>query len=342
MKRRELAQERRTLGTTAGGSTYMVTLPKGWVEDLKLEKGEVLRLVQVDAGIYLCPAREREQPEARTLLKVEEELQGDALARALISLYVAGFDVIEVRGNIATEQREVVRHTAQRLIGAEILQETADFFLIHTLRDPQVLSVPQLLRYIRENVEGMLKDAPEALLERDLEKARGVIQRDERVDRFFLVLSRQLYAALQDPLAEVERDISRADFFNTHTVARQLERVADHAVKIAHAAQALIEEGRSLPSELAAGLAEAKDASQQLLVQVIRAFVDLDGEEAHRALAVLPQIERLVEEVDRRLQALDDSHLAYHLGIAVDSIGRVKDYAANIAEVALNAEALRR
>jgi phosphate uptake regulator len=72
----------------------------------------------------------------------------------------------------------------------------------------------------------------------------------------------------------------------------------------------------------------------------MRAFLDLNGEEAHRALGVLPQVERLVEETDRQLQPLDDPHLAYHLGIAIDSIGRVKDYAANIAEVALNAEAL--
>lgn len=340
MKGQELAQERRTLGTTAGGGTYMITLPKGWVEELKLRKGEVLTLVRVDSGIYLCPAREGERPAARTQLQVEEGLQGEALARALISRYIAGFDIIEVAGKISAEQREAVRHTARRLIGAEILQETADFFLIHTLRDPQVLSVPQLLAYIYENAESMLKDAPDALLEGDLEKARGVIQRDERVDRFFLVLSRQLYAALRDPLAEVERGISRSDFFNIHTVARQLERVADHAVKIAQAAQALIEEQRSLLGELADALAEAKEASQQLIAQAMRAFVDLNEEEAHRALAVLPRVERLVEEVDRQLQALDDPHLAYHLGIAVDSIGRVKDYAANIAEVALNAEAL--
>lgn len=342
MERQELVRERRTLGTTAGGGTYMITLPKGWVEDLGLKKGEALTLVRAGAGIYLCAARGREQPEARTRLEVEEGLRDEALARALISRYIAGFDIIEVTGGFSAGQREAVRHTAQRLIGAEILQETAESFLIHTLRDPHVLSAPQLLGYIRENVEGMLKDAPDALLEGDLEKARGIIQRDERVDRFFLVLSRQLYAALQDPLAEVERGISRTDFFNIHTVAHQLERVADHAVKIARAAEALIEEGRSLPQELAEALAEAQGASQRLLSQVMRAFVGLNGEEAHEALGMLPQVERLVEEVNHRLRALKDPHLAYHLGIAADSIGRVKDYAANIAEVALNAEALRR
>ncbi len=337
MKEARLAQEQRILGTTAGGNTYMITLPKRWIDQLELKKGDALTLVQVGSGIYFYPARPRESAPARTQLKVEEKLSGEALARALISLYIAGLDVIEVVGSLSDEQRKIIRDTAQRLIG-EILQETDRRLLIQTLRDPQVLSVPQLLEYIYENAEEMLKEASNALLEADPKKASRVIERDERVDRFFLRLSRQLYAALRDPLAEVERAISRVDFFNTHLVARQLERIADHAVKIAREAQALMEQDRKLPSDLATGIATVRDDVQRLLAQAMRAFTHLDGKEAHEALGALNSIERLVNKLDERVLDLKDPHLA----IVVDSFRRVKDYAANIAEVALNAEALKR
>ena len=335
-----LSVERRRLGTTAGGGTYMITLPKGWVEELGLEKGEILTLVRLPDGIYLWTERTTERVSAKTRLTVEEHLQGEGLARALISRYIAGFDVIEIVGPLSVEQREVVRRTAQRLIGAEILQETADYLLIHTLRDPQVLSPSQLLEYIHENVEAMLQDAPDALLRGDLDRALSVVQRDDRVDRFFLLLSRQLYTALRDPLGEVERGISRVEFFNLNTVARQLERVADHAVKIAQSAQALLEEGREAPTSLGRAITTVQSDVQGLLRLVLQAFRELSGEEAHRALATIPPIERRIEEIDRQLLRLGDPHLAYHLGIVVDSLSRVKDYAANIAEVALNAEAL--
>ncbi len=315
----------------------MITLPKDWVEGLKLKKGDALTLVPVGSGIYLYQRREPESAATRTQLKVDEALTGDALARALISLYIAGFDVIAVSGHLSEEQRAVVRDTAQRLIG-EILQETDDWLLIQTLRDPQVLSVPQLLGYIYENAEEMLKEASDALLEGDLKKAGRVIRRDERVDRFFLRLSRQLYAALKEPLAEVERGISRVDFFNIHTVGRQLERVADHAVKIACEAQALIEKERRLPAELERSVTRVRDEVQRLLAQAMGAFLHLSGEQAHRAMAALRPIERLIQRLDERVLDLKDPHLA----IVSDSFGRVKDYAANIAEVALNAEALTR
>lgn len=341
MAKDQLDRERRTLGTTAGGGTYMITLPKRWIEDLQLQKGEEVSLVRVEPGIYVSPNRARERPKARTTLKVDGPLRNSALSRALISQYVAGYDIIEVTGPIDTDQREIVRDTVQRLIGAEILQETADFMLIQTLRDPQVLSAPQLLDYIRENAEAMITDAPMALLEGDLERAQGVIQRDERVDRFFLLLSRQLYAALRDPLAEVERGVSRVEFFDTHTVARQLERIADHAVKIAQSAEALTLEDRVVPSDVAEELHSAEGMVRELLDQVMGAFLMLDVSKAQEALITLPDIDDAISQIDRELLDLDDSHLAFHLGIVVDSIGRVKDYAANVAELALNAEALQ-
>ncbi|OGF56824.1 MAG: hypothetical protein A2Z21_02580 [Candidatus Fraserbacteria bacterium RBG_16_55_9] len=337
MKESRLAQEQRILGTTAGGNTYMITLPKQWIDRLGLKKGDPLTLVQVGSGIYFYQAHERKSEATRTQLRAEEELSGEALVRALLSLYIAGFDVIEVVGPITEEQRKVVREATQRLIG-EILQETDERLLIQTLRDPEVLSVPQLLEYIYENAAEMWKEAADALLEGHPKKASRVIQRDERVDRFYLRLSRQLYATLRDPLAEVERGVSRVDFFNIHLVARQLERVADHAVKVAHEAQALAEKGHKLDSELMTQLAKVRGDVQQLLAKAMAAFTHLSGEEAHQALAMLSPIERLLKKLDERVLDLKDPHLA----IVVDSLGRVKDYSANIAEVALNAEALRR
>ncbi|MBI1730899.1 phosphate uptake regulator PhoU [Candidatus Acetothermia bacterium] len=334
-------QERRTLGTTAGGSTFMVTLPKAWIEELALQKGESVTLVRVGGGIYLSVPKPTGKGESSTQIQIEASSDREAVGRAIISRYIAGFDVIEIEGQISVEQREFIRSTVERLIGAEILQEKSDYVLIRMLRDPHMLSVSQLLQYIEENAEGMLKDAPQALLDEDSEKAGGIIQRDDRVDRFFLFLSRQLYASFRNPLGEIEQQISRVDFFNMHNVARQLERVADHAVKIAKTTKSLAEEELEVPQEFKATFAKSSEAVRELLTQAVRSFKDLNKAEADGALALTPSIEKLLNEMDRKLLRLSNPHLAFHLGIVVDSIGRVKDYAANIAEVALNAEALQ-
>jgi len=319
----------------------MLTLPKAWVEHFKLEKGHQLTLSLVGRGVYLNLDKTEDAPSKSTKLHIDEALQGEALVRTLISRYIAGFNVLEISGAITAEQREDIRQTVQRLIGAEILQETGEFTLIHILRDPHVLSVNQLLDYISENVAGMLRDIPGCLRADQGERALSVIQRDERVDRFFLLMSRRLYAALRNPLAEVAHKISRVNFFNTHNVARQLERVADHAVKIAQVAQALLEEHIKVPQEMQDLVQKTSQEAEAFLRQVMKAFLDFDAAAAHQALATKPKLEKHITQLDKQVLDLNNSYLAYHLGIAVDSIGRVKDYAANIAEVALNAAALQ-
>lgn len=342
MKPQKWAQEKRTLGTTAGGSTYMITLPKAWIEGFSIKKGEELTLNLVGLGIYLGLDKKANSPAAATTkLKLGPDLQGEVLGRTLISRYIAGYNVIEVEGSVSSEQRKELRRTAARLIGAEILQETSQNVLIHILRDPQVLSVEQLLEYIDDNVMGMVADALKSLLAGNLDQAVGVVQRDERVDRFFLLMTRRLYAALHNPLAEVEHKISRVDFYNTHNVARQLERVADHAVRIAQATQALIEGKHTLPDKIEKLLKQAGEGAKELIEKVMEAFVQLNNTQAHQTLANVPKVVQLLEDMDRQLLELEDSHLAYHLGIVSDSINRIKDYAINVAEVTLNAVALQ-
>jgi len=342
VKPQKWAQEKRTLGTTAGGSTYMITLPKAWIEGFSIKKGEELTLNLVGLGIYLGLDKKANSPAAATTkLKLGPDLQGEVLGRTLISRYIAGYNVIEVEGSVSSEQRKDLRRTAARLIGAEILQETSQNVLIHILRDPQVLSVEQLLEYIDDNVMGMVDDALKSLLTGNLDQAIGVVQRDERVDRFFLLMTRRLYAALHNPLAEVEHKISRVDFYNTHNVARQLERVADHAVRIAQATQALIEEQHPVPGKIEKLLKQAGEGVKELIEKVMEAFVQLNSQQAHQTLASVPKLAQLLEDMDRQLLELEDSHLAYHLGIVSDSINRIKDYAVNVAEVTLNAVALQ-
>ncbi len=73
----------------------------------------------------------------------------------------------------------------------------------------------------------MLKDALDAFVNRDPEKARAVIPRDKEVD----AINRQLYRELSSYMVENPSAISRC--LNLMTVSKSLERVADHATNIA-------------------------------------------------------------------------------------------------------------
>jgi phosphate transport system protein len=73
----------------------------------------------------------------------------------------------------------------------------------------------------------LLKDALDAFVKRDPEKARALIPRDEGVD----ALNRQLHGELAKYMAEQPETINRC--LNLMVVAKSLERIADHATNIA-------------------------------------------------------------------------------------------------------------
>jgi phosphate transport system protein len=73
----------------------------------------------------------------------------------------------------------------------------------------------------------MLKEALDAFVNKQPEAARAIVPRDKEVD----AINRQLYRELAGYMAENPAVVSRC--LNMMTIAKSLERVADHAVSIA-------------------------------------------------------------------------------------------------------------
>jgi phosphate transport system protein len=73
----------------------------------------------------------------------------------------------------------------------------------------------------------LLRESLDAFVNKQPEKARAVVPRDKEVD----ALNRQLYRELSSYMVENPANISRC--LNLMTVAKSLERVADHAANIA-------------------------------------------------------------------------------------------------------------
>ncbi|WP_424977531.1 phosphate signaling complex protein PhoU [Leisingera sp. S232] len=83
------------------------------------------------------------------------------------------------------------------------------------------------LRRMAREVERMLKDALDSYIQRDVELARDVIERDRDVDQMYNALFRELLThMMEDP-----RNISAC--MHLHFIAKNTERMGDHVTAIA-------------------------------------------------------------------------------------------------------------
>jgi phosphate uptake regulator len=88
----------------------------------------------------------------------------------------------------------------------------------------------------------MHADAMEALRGSDAGLAENVLARDDEVDRLYWFVAKQQSMISRDPAVarKMGMGVSEASFYLS--AAKALERIADHAARIAHSASALSSE----------------------------------------------------------------------------------------------------
>jgi len=321
-----------------GGSTYTVSLPKEWATENGVEAGSKVEFRREDDSLLLTPRREDGHIEGSLDIS---DLTGDRLTRAVMTMYVSGFDIITLQGKgISADQRQAIRDAAHGLVGVEILEETNDHVVIQDLLDSSELSIHNAVSRMRLIATSMLEDAVTALLENDDELARSVIDRDDDVDRLYFVVSRIFRATLRSPRATEELGLPRETCFDYHSSARQLERIADHAAKIAQVSLDLDE----VPPEVGSALGDLHVQAEDVIDDAMDALFEEDSEDATRlandARGSILAIDQHTRRVDELLHDLEP-HDAQNLGLVVDSLSRSADYGGNIAETALQKAAPR-
>jgi phosphate uptake regulator len=316
-----------------GGSTYTVSIPKDWATENGVSAGSEVEFYPEGDSLFLTPRTGDDRTEGT--LEVTD-LSGDELTRAVMTMYVSGFDIIALESaRITTDQRRTIRQATQGLVGLEVLEETRDRVVIRDLLDSSELSIHNAVTRMRLIALSMLEDAVASLAEHDRDMARDVIQRDDDVDRLWMVVSRIFRATLRTPKAAEELGLPREVCFDYQSAARQLERVADHATKIAHLSLNIDEPA---PDNVVEALEDLHEEATDVIDDAMDALFIEDSGEATRlandARESVQSIDERARQIDDYLRELDPAR-AQMLGLIVDSLSRSADYGGNIAETAL-------
>jgi phosphate uptake regulator len=321
-----------------GGSTYTVSLPKEWATENGISAGSEIEFHPEGGSLLLAPRGEGGSAEG--VLDVTD-MREEELTRAVVMMYVGGFDVITLETTrIDAAQRRTIREASQRLVGLEVIEETAEHVTLQDLLDSAELSIHNAITRMRLVALTMLADAVEALAENDADLAADVAARDDDVDRLWYMTARVFRSALRNPIGATDVELPREVCFDYHSGARQLERVADHATKIAELARDIDD----VPEEAAAALAELHAASSAVVETAMDALFAEDPETAlalaNDAASRIPGVDDQVRAVDNLIRELDPEH-AQRLGLVVDSLSRTADYGGNVAETAMQRAAPR-
>ncbi len=319
----------------AGGSTYLVSLPKRWVLDAGLKPGDTLFVDSEADGSVSVRHKQEDRPPARK--KVFEEKGEEArehLLRKLIGAYISGFGLIEI--HFAADKgpfvRRVARDFCRLVIGPEVIEENRNSLLIQDLSDPSELSAEKCLRRMHLIVRAMLEDSILALQNGNAALAHDVELRDQDVDRLYWMVAKRYIAPGQAPPSA---DGHPPAAIHAHQlVAKLLERIGDHAVRIAGTYSVLCQK-KPIDPKLATELQSAKNSAVSILDRSFNSLIAGDIEAANEAIDSLPHHQKLIDELLHKVATRKGEELLA-LGTVVNGVARAASYASDVAEQAIN------
>jgi phosphate uptake regulator len=321
----------------AGGSTYLVSLPKRWVTTAGLKAGDTLFVETEADGSVSVRSRAGEKPATRKKIFTEKGAEArEHLLRKFIGAYISGFGLIEVRfpPDRGPFVRRVAREFCRLVIGPEVIEESRNSIVIQDLSDASELSSEKCLRRMHLTVRAMLEDAIAALKRGDGSLAHDVGLRDQDVDRLYWMVAKQFNLAHTQPDASNDGTAVRA-VHNHRLVAKLLERIGDHAQRIAETYPIVAGDGKSLDPKLAKEIEEAESSAVVILDKAFQALVTGDIDSANEAIDDQTHHQKLIDTLSHRVSTRRGEELLA-FGTIVNSLGRAASYSADIAEQAIN------
>jgi phosphate uptake regulator len=322
-----------------GRSTYILSLPKRWIEEMHLDVGDQVALIQEhDNSLSIVPiiSGMRESLNEVTAIILPND-SSNMVKRKVVSLYLAGYDIIHLKlksGRINPVHRDGVREVVRRnLVGTEMIADASDNITLQVLLSMPELSVNTAIRRMYLIASSMHKDAMSAVAELNYELAKEVIKSDDEVDRFSLYVLRNLVMATKNGRVLREMGLKNpSECLSYRVAAKSIERVADHASSIADQAMKLKEK---IPEKSLQKIDKMSHLALTVLGDSVEALLRRDYQLADKTVDNAENILTLEDDAMTAMEK-DRVHDLGNIKLALEDIRRTAEYASDIAEVAMN------
>jgi len=319
-----------------GGSSFVVTLPKEWADNQKIKKNDPVGLIVQTDGTLLVTKKVTDEPVHKTKEIDSSTISDPAfLFRLLIGTYITGYTMIRItsKQRFPPFVRSVVRDYTQMTIGQEVVEETETVIAIKDLLNPAEMPFENTIKRMFVIVKNMHEDAIMALETQNKMLAEDVVARDTDPDRLNWLVARQTNMLMQNASLSRKMGVSPSMAMHYFMLSRIIERVGDHAVRIAENVQPIA--GVELDKKITSAIRKASTMSMEIFDKSIISFFNSDMKDAHRNIESIAALEKICGDINNMVLK-QDTMIAIHVGYIAESIRRSGEYAGDISETIIN------
>jgi phosphate uptake regulator len=319
--------ELRKLQRTPDG-TYLVTIPKAWAKRVGLGAGSIVSYEErQDGRLLLSPKIDEERAPLEVVLDASPFVR-----REIIERYLLGYDIIRVQSKetLTPDIRDEVRRTTKRLVGLEVLEEDSKKIVLQCLVEPSLLNPERILRRLEMLSMPMQLDSVQAFVSSNGELAKGVVERDEEVDRWYFLLVRLVRAAISDTYLLEKIKVSSVDCLDFRLLASYIETFADYSVTIAENTQ----NGTSIPKEEQALLEKIGASVNVMYRDAVGSVLSRDLKLASSVAPRFKDTKKLLSEAEAHV-AGSSRPLVNHLVAVTIALNRMCEISVDISDLTI-------
>jgi phosphate uptake regulator len=319
-----------------GGASFVVTLPKEWAEGQNLKKNDPVGMTVQPDGTLLVSKNTTDEI-IQQIKEIDCNTIGDPafLFRMLIGTYIMGFNMIRLTSKPAFPPfvRSVVRDFTQMTIGQEVVEETDTVIVIKDLLNPSEMPFDNTIKRMFVIVKNMHKDAITALETHNKTLAEDVIKRDIDADRLNWLIARQSNMIMLHASLSRKMGISPDMAMHYYLISRIIERIGDHAVRIAEHSPPVMDS--DIDKKTLTIIKKASAMSLDIFDRSIVSFFNSDMKEANRNIESVNVMKDLCQEINN-IELKQNTLVAISLNYISESIRRAGEYGGDISETVIN------
>lgn len=272
---------------TLGKSSYVISLPKDWVDKNKIRRGDKLAVYKHPEGTLEISYVDQKASLRGVIPEVNEviidDLNKDELEAVIIGNYLMGYDnfkLITKRKYLNSFQRKIITSTLSVLTGYQIVSELPNVVEIKNLFEQSNFNVKEIAMRLGLLISFMFKDLIEALKERNLEALDDIIAQDEEIDNLYLLMRRLLIIGSRNVVAANRIGIEDNALCVTWSVIlKKIETIADYIVRISETTKIIFSSEAEIPEEISALFLKIGESVAKISEKVFLSYFEKDAEE---------------------------------------------------------------
>lgn len=214
-----------------GKGSYIISMPKGWVEKNNLKKGDLISISDEGVELTLSASQKEKKLEA---LETSIDSKGkdlEFLKAEIVSSYLNGYDTINIIFDSHSKEAPKIKDIIRNLSGLEIMEQTSTRILAKNLININEISIKNIIRRMDIITRAMMEDTISCC--RGQCNYDSIHQRDSDVNRLYFLGYKVIKNAIKNPRIAKALESDAWQLHSDSFVISRVEKTADRQKRIA-------------------------------------------------------------------------------------------------------------